>query len=87
MESQKEILKLLKAKTNENVREEHEDEPENETKKFYTPTKLVRIKSTQNNESNASRNMVTGVLNNPKNQPQRMKIQSQSQSASQKRQL
>ena len=48
VESQKEILilKQLKPKTNENVRGETEDEPENETRSFYTPTKLVRTNST-----------------------------------------
>ena len=42
-ESQKEILKLLRPKTNENTREEAEDELENETRSFYIPTKSVRI--------------------------------------------
>ena len=56
IEPQKEILKLLKPKANENIREEPEDELENQTRSFYTPTKLVRINSTQNNESYASRN-------------------------------
>ena len=61
VESQKKILKLLKPKTNESVVDEPEDEPENETRSFYTPTKLVRLNSTQNKESNASRNNITGI--------------------------
>ena len=55
-DSREEILKLPKAKTNTNVREEPDEDTENETRNFYTPTKSVRINSTQNNESNASRN-------------------------------
>ena len=54
-ESQKERLKLLKPKTGENMRENTE-EMENETRSFYTPTKSVRINSTQNNDPNVSRN-------------------------------
>ena len=61
VESQKEILKLLELITNENVRDEPEDKPENETKSFYTPTKLVRIISTQNNESYISRNILPSL--------------------------
>ena len=45
IESQKEMLKLLKLKTGENVRED-ENDLENETKSFSTPTKSVRINST-----------------------------------------
>ena len=60
IESQKEILKLLKPETRENIRENVEDEPENETRSFYTPTKTVRINSTQN-DPNSCRN--TGFLN------------------------
>ena len=55
IESQKEMLKLLKPDTRENVRENVEEEMENETRSFYTPTKLVRISSTQN-DPNISRN-------------------------------
>ena len=32
------MLKLLKPKTGENVRENAEEEPENETRSFYAPT-------------------------------------------------
>ena len=56
LESQKEMMKLLKPKTGENVREEDESDPENETRSFYTPTKSVRINSTQNNDPCTSRN-------------------------------
>ena len=55
VESQKEMLKLLKPETRENVRVNDEEEVENETRSFYTPTKLVRIRSTQN-DSNVCRN-------------------------------
>ena len=43
IESQKELLKLLKPETKESVRDSVEDETENETRSFYTPTKSVRI--------------------------------------------
>ena len=56
IESQKEMLKLLKPKTGENVRENVEEEPENETRGFYTPTKFVRINSTQNDDPSTTRN-------------------------------
>ena len=49
------MLKLLKPNTRENIRENVEEELENETRSFYTPTKLVRINSTQN-DPNISRN-------------------------------
>ena len=55
-ESQREMLKLLKPETRENVRINIDDETENETRSFYTPTKTVRITSTQNNDTNSSRN-------------------------------
>ena len=55
-ESQREFLKLLKPKTGENVRENAEEEPENETRSYYTPTKSVRINSTQNDDPSTSRN-------------------------------
>ena len=55
-ESQREMLKLLKPETRENVRISIDDETENETRSFYTPTKSVRITSTQNNDTNSSRN-------------------------------
>ena len=38
VESQKEMLKLLKPETRENIRENTEEETENETRSFYTPT-------------------------------------------------
>ena len=41
--TQREMLKFLRLKTGTNVREEDENELENETRSFYTPTKLVRI--------------------------------------------
>ena len=56
VESQKEILKLLKPKTGANVREELEEDTENESRSFYAPTKFVRISSTRNNDPCSSRN-------------------------------
>ena len=56
-ESQREMLKLLKSKINGSVREDPEDDLENGTRNFYTPTKLVKINSTQNNDSNVSRHI------------------------------
>ena len=57
-ESQRETLKLLRSETGENVRNNTVDETEKETRSFHTPTKIVRINSTQNNEpdTNVSRN-------------------------------
>ena len=45
------MMKLLRPETRENV----EEETENETRSFYTPTRSVRISSTQNDQ-NVSRN-------------------------------
>ena len=56
VESQKEMSRLLKPETRENVREGAEEETENETRSFYTPTKSVRINSTQTYDTNVSRN-------------------------------
>ena len=79
LESQKEMLKLLRPETRENMRDHVSEELESETRSFYTPTKTVRINSTQNEDPNIIRNMVTGVLNDFTNQPKRTKIRSQSQ--------
>ena len=51
VESQKEMLKLLKPETRGNIRGNTEEEVEEETRNFYTPTKSVRISSTQNDPS------------------------------------
>ena len=56
-EPHKELLKMLKPKTGECVNEEDETTLENETR-FYTPTKSVRMKSTQSNDPCTSRNIV-----------------------------
>ena len=85
VESQKEMLKLLRPETRENERENTEEEVEIETRKFYTPTKIVRINSTQNNDTNVSRNMVSGVLTDSTNHPKRTEIRSQSQPAAKER--
>ena len=84
VESQKEMLKLLKPETRKSTRGNIEEEMENETRTFYTPTKVVRISSTQN-DSNVCRNMVTGVLTDSTNQPKRTKARSQSQPPSEER--
>ena len=60
LESQKEMLKLLNPETRENVRDHTVEGSENETRSFYTPTKSVRINSTQNNDPYLSRNIGQG---------------------------
>ena len=75
VESQREMIRLLKPETRKNVRENVE-EKENETRSFYTPTKSVRINSTQNNDPCSSRNMVKGVLTDSTNHPKRPKKRS-----------
>ena len=50
------MLKLLKPERKENARDNSVEETENETRSFYTPTKSVRINSTQNNDPCSSRN-------------------------------
>ena len=84
IESEKEMMKLLKPETKGNVRENVGEKVENETRSFYTPTRSVRINSTQNDQ-NVSRNMVTGVLTDSTNQPKRTKARSQSQPTSKER--
>ena len=84
VESQREMLKLLKPETRGNIRDNIDDEAENETRSFYTPTKSVRINSTRN-DPDVWRNMVTGVLTNSTNQPKRTKARSQSQPTSKER--
>ena len=87
MESQREMLKLLRPETGENVRNSTIGEMENETRSFHTPTKTVRINSTSNHDTDTyvSRNMVTGVLTDSTNHPKRPKIRSQSQPATKER--
>ena len=84
IESQKEMLELLKPETRENAKDNFDEETENETRNFYTPTKSVRINSTQN-DPYVCCNMVTGVLTDPTNQPKRTKARSQSQPTSKER--
>ena len=62
IESQKEMLKLLKPETRGIIRENTEEEIEEETINFYTPTKSVRISSTQN-DSITCRNSTNERLN------------------------
>ena len=85
IEFQKEMLKLLRPENRENVRENTEEEVENKTRGFQIPTKVVRIKSTQNNDTTVSRNMVTRVLTDSTIHPKRTKITSQSQPAAKER--
>ena len=85
IESQKEMLKLLKPETRESVRENVGEEIENETRSFYTPTKTVRTNSTLTNNQCSSRNVVTGVLTDSTNQPKRTKARSQSEPTSKER--
>ena len=80
IESQKEMMKILKPETRENV----EEGMENEIRSFYIPTRSVRINSTQNDQD-ICRNMVTGVLNDSTNQPKRTKVRSQNQPPSKER--
>ena len=75
VESQKEMLKLLKPEIRGSIRENTGEEVEEETRSFYTPTKSV---SSTQNDTNKSRNMVTGVLTDSTNQPKRTKARSQS---------
>ena len=86
LEPQRE-MKLLRSETGDNVRSSKVDETENETRSFHTPTKMVRINSTQTNDpdTNVSRNMVTGVLTDSTNHPKRTKSRSQSQPAAKER--
>ena len=77
IECQREMLRLVKPERRENVRENTKEETENETRSFYAPTKLVRINSTQNNDTNVSRNIVTRVLTDSTNHSKRPKIRSE----------
>ena len=78
------MLKLLKPEIREKTRDNIDEEMEIETRSFHTPTRSVRINSTQN-DPNICRNMVTGVLTNSTNQPKRTKARSQSQPTSKER--
>ena len=84
IEFQKEMRKLLRPETRENIRVNVEEGLENETRIFYTPTRSVRISSTQNDQDKGC-NMVTGVLNDSTNQPKRTKVRSQRQPPSKER--
>ena len=73
-ESQKELLKLLKSKPNESIREQGDNALENEPREFFTPTRSVRISSILNNDPNISHNNVRsnktilqGMPKSPKN--------------------
>ena len=57
VESQKEMLKLLKPETRRIIRENTEEAVEEETRNFYTPTKSVRISSTQNDSLTCRNNI------------------------------
>ena len=81
VESPRELLKLLTSETRKNMRENIEEELENDTRRFHTPMKSVRITPTQNDDPN----MVTGVLTDSTNQPKRTKVRTQSQPTSKER--
>ena len=55
------MLKLLKPETRRSIRENTGEEAEEETGNFYTPTKSVRISSTQN-DSIACRNTYISAI-------------------------
>ena len=57
IESKKEMMKLLRPETRENVSENVEEEVGNESRSFHTPTRSVRISSTQNDQD-ISRNIL-----------------------------
>ena len=61
LESQRAMLKLLKPKSGEDMREEDEKTLEDETRNFYTTTRSVRISSTQNNDPCTIRNKIYTV--------------------------
>ena len=67
IESQKEMLKLLKPETRESVRGNFDEETENETRSFYTPTKSVRINSTQNDPNSCRNTPASKTLDNHRN--------------------
>ena len=51
METQREMLKLLRTETGENVKNSTTDGTENETRSFHTPTKTIQSNSTSNHDS------------------------------------
>ena len=61
-ESQREMLKLLKPETRGSIRENTEEGVEEETRNFHTPTKSVRISSTQNDSIACRNNQVLKYL-------------------------
>ena len=67
IESQKEMLKLLKPETRGIIRENTEEEVEEETRNFYTPTKSVRISSTQNDPIICRNTMDVEIAAGPSN--------------------
>ena len=56
LESQKELLKLLKPKTGESIREEDENASEDESRSSYTPTRSMKINFKQINDPCTSGN-------------------------------
>ena len=63
MESQGEMLKLLRSETEDYVRNSTKDETENETRSFHTATKTVRINSTSNRDSDTYVSRINGEIN------------------------
>ena len=76
------LLESLRTSLKEEITSEIKNllvESQKEMLKPHTPMKSVGNKSTQNDDANISRNMVTGVLTDSTNQPKRTKVRSQSQ--------
>ena len=65
-------MKLLEPETRENVRENVEEGMENQTRSFYTPTRSVRISSTQNDQDISRNNIITTTLYQHIDQPRRL---------------
>ena len=56
MESQRELVRMLKPKTKARENEENEQALQSESRNFYTPTTSVKINSTQISDPDISRN-------------------------------
>ena len=76
---------MLKPKTGEDDNKENELVSTGEPRTFYTLIKSVRINSTQNEDINVSRNMVTGVLNDSTNKMEKTQLRWPSQPTSKER--
>ena len=59
MESEREVLRMLKPKTKASENEENEQVPKSESRNFYTPARSVKMNSTQNNVPDINRNSLS----------------------------